>query len=318
LSGKIEPKPDEANANSGPKISPAPAPAADPAIERPAFDVVRVDPTGETVVSGHATPNAAVELRDGGRVIAKVDADESGQFVVLPPPLPTGSHRLELAAQDGGAPVVVSDPVTIDVAARKPDISGPSAIPSGAPATATAAAESELQKSGPGGSPAPRPRTIPSADRLGPLAVPPVAAGALAAKKPAPMREAALAPRAATQAQPQPPVEPVARIQPRPVPPAGEPGPRVSVRTVEAPGLGRLEVRGVAEPNAILRLYLNDSRIFDISAGTDRRWSLTIDRGMSPGFYTFRADEIDRSNGAVSARAEVAFSYPPRHPPSRR
>jgi hypothetical protein len=99
-------------------MSAPPAPAADSTIERPAFDIVRVDPTGETVVAGHATPKATVELRDGGRVIAKVDADESGQFVVLPPPLPKGSHRLELAAQSGGAPVVVSDPVTIDVAAR--------------------------------------------------------------------------------------------------------------------------------------------------------------------------------------------------------
>jgi hypothetical protein len=321
LSDKIEPKPDGANANSEPKISPAPAPAADPTIERPAFDVVRVDPTGETVVSGHATPKAAVELRDGGRVIAKVDADESGQFVILPPPLPTGSHRLELAAQDGGAPVVVSDPVTIDVAARKPDTPGHLATPPLAPATAMAAAESELPKSGPahGGPATPQPRTVASAERLAPLPVPRGAAGAHAAEKPPPrMREAALTLPAVTQTRLTASAEHVARIQPPAVPPALEAGPHVSVRTVEAPGLGRLEVTGVAAPNSILRLYLNGSRIFDTSAGTDRRWSLTIDRGMSPGFYTFRAEEIDRSNGAVSARAEVAFSYPPRHPQSRR
>jgi hypothetical protein len=320
LSDKIDPKPGGANANLEPKMSAAPAPAADPAIERPAFDVVRVDPTGETVVAGHATPKAAVELRDQGRVIAKVDADESGKFVMLPPPLPTGGHRLELAEQNGRAPVVVSDPVTIDVAARKPDIFGHSAIPAQAPATATAVAESERPKSGLRGSPTPQPRTVASADRSAPLPIPAVAAGALAAEKPAPpKREAALTPPA-TQARPKAP-EYVARIQPPAVPPAGEAGPRVSVRTVEAPGLGRLEVTGVAAPNSFLRLYLNGSRIFDTSAGTDRWWSLTIARGMAPGFYTFRAEEIDRSNGAVSARAEVAFSYPPRlyyHPQSRR
>ena len=94
--------------------------AAEAAVGRPAFDVVRVDPTGETVVAGHAAPKAVVELRDGGRVIAKVVADEGGQFVILPPPLPPGSHRLELAAPDGGSSTVVSDPVTIDVAAQKP------------------------------------------------------------------------------------------------------------------------------------------------------------------------------------------------------
>jgi LysM repeat protein len=316
LSDKIEPKPDGANANSEPKMLAA-APAVDPAIERPAFDVVRVDPTGETVVAGHATPKAAVELRDGGRVIAEVDADESGQFVVLPPPLATGSHRLELAAPNGGARAVVSDPVTIDVAVRKPEISGPLAIPPRAPATATAADESELQKPAPAhaDSPAPQPRTVASADRVAPLPVPPVAS-ALAAEKPGPVREAALTPTAVVQAPPKPPAEPVAQILPPAVLglPAGEAGPRVSVRTVEAPGPGRLEVRGVAEPNSTLRLYLNGSPLADAAAGTDRRWSLTIEHGMSPGFYTFRADEIDRSNGAVSARAEVPFSYPPRLP----
>jgi hypothetical protein len=312
-SDKIDAKSDRANADSAPKVSTAPA-AADPTIERPAFDVVRVEPTGETVVAGHTTPKTTVELRDGGRVIAKVDADESGQFVVLPPPLPTGSHRLELAAQSGGAPVL-SEPVTVDVAARKPDISERSAIPPRAPATATAAAEGELQKPGPVlvGSPAPQSRTVGSADRVGPLPVPPVSADApLAAEKPGPPREAALPPTAVVPAQPKAPAEPVARIQPPAVlgPTAGQAGPGVSVRTVEASAPGRLEVRGVAEPNSSLRLYLNGSPLADAAAGTDRRWSLTIEHGMSPGFYTFRADEIDRSNGAVSARAEVPFSYP--------
>src|SRR5271163_3130944 len=120
-SAKNEPKPDAASGNSEPK-KPAAASStpAEAAVVRPAFDVVRVDPTGETVVAGHAAPKAVVELRDGGRVIAKVVADEAGQFVILPPPLPPGSHRLELAASEGGPSTVVSDPVTVEVAAQKP------------------------------------------------------------------------------------------------------------------------------------------------------------------------------------------------------
>jgi hypothetical protein len=120
-SAKNEPKPDAASGNSEPK-KPAAASStpAEAAVGRPAFDVVRVDPTGEAVVAGHAAPKAVVELRDGGRVIAKVVADEAGQFVILPPPLPPGSHRLELAASDGGPSPVVSDPVTVEVAPQKP------------------------------------------------------------------------------------------------------------------------------------------------------------------------------------------------------
>jgi hypothetical protein len=118
---KNEPQPNAASGNSEPKKPAAGSSApAEAAVGRPAFDVVRVDPTGEAVVAGHAAPKAIVELRDGGRVIAKGVADEAGQFVILPPPLAPGSHRLELAAPGGGPSTIVSDPVTIVVAGQKP------------------------------------------------------------------------------------------------------------------------------------------------------------------------------------------------------
>jgi nucleoid-associated protein YgaU len=84
----------------------------------------------------------------------------------------------------------------------------------------------------------------------------------------------------------------------------------VYIRTVEATAAGQLLVKGSAEANAVVRLYLNGAFVADASAGPDRQWSLTIEHGMAPGLYTIRADEIDRANGAVSARAEVPFSYP--------
>jgi hypothetical protein len=150
-SAKNEPRPDAASGNSEPKKpAAASSTAAEAAVGRPAFDVVRVDPTGETVVAGHAAPKAVVELRDGGRVIAKVVADEAGQFVILPPPLPSGSHRLELAASDGGPSTVVSDPVTVEVAAQKPRHSAlpqppaPTAAPLPKTIGAPAEADSEL------------------------------------------------------------------------------------------------------------------------------------------------------------------------------
>jgi hypothetical protein len=228
----------------------------EPAPERPGFDVVRVDPTGETVVAGHATPKSTVELRDEGRVIAEIGADELGEFVILPPQLSEGNHRLELAARSGGAPAVVSDAVTIEVAAQKPG--APRFAPPPPPTTAATASSPQLK---------------------------------IVAATPAPEAVAARAP-------------------PIPSTLAADDSVRVYVRTVEATAAGRLEVKGSAEANAIVRLYLNGSFLADASAGQDRQWSLTIERGMSPGRYTIRADEIDRSNGAVLARAEVPFSYP--------
>ena len=252
------PSPARASATVEPKMAAPAAAPVEPALERPGFDVVRVEPTGETVIAGHATPDAAVELRDEGRVIAEIDADKSGQFVILPPPLSEGRHRLELAARRGAAPAVVSDAVTVQVAAQKPG--APRHI---APTPTPAATVSP-----------PQPK--------------------IAAATPAP--KAAAAP-----------------IAPAPRAPAADDAVRVYVRTVEATTAGQLLVKGSAEPNAIVRLYLNGAFLADASAGQDRQWSLTIEHGMSPGLYTIRADEIDRANGAVLARAEVPFSYP-QHP----
>jgi hypothetical protein len=95
------------------------------AVQPPAFDIVRVEPTGDAVIAGHAEPEAVVELRDDGRVVAQASADASGEFTMLPPPFSTGSHHLELAVRTGGAVAVSSDSVAIDVPALAGKASSP-------------------------------------------------------------------------------------------------------------------------------------------------------------------------------------------------
>ena len=82
-------------ASPSPAPVPAPeAPSAPPAA--PAFDVVRVEPTGEAVIAGRALPGATVELMRNGSRHDRVVADASGLFVLTPPPLPPGEHELTL------------------------------------------------------------------------------------------------------------------------------------------------------------------------------------------------------------------------------
>jgi hypothetical protein len=78
---------------------------------------VRVEPTGDAVIAGRAAPNARIELRDDGRVVAQTSADALGEFTMLPPPFSAGEHRLELAARTGEAAPVLSESVAIDVQA---------------------------------------------------------------------------------------------------------------------------------------------------------------------------------------------------------
>ena len=65
----------------------------------PAFDIARIEPTGEAVIAGRAMPGATVELLRNGEFHDRAVADQSGQFVMVPPRLPSGTYDLTLRAQ---------------------------------------------------------------------------------------------------------------------------------------------------------------------------------------------------------------------------
>lgn len=77
-----------------PPLTP-PATAAAPA-DGAKFDIVRVEPNGEAVVAGRATPNTIVRLLNRGKVVAEVKTDANGQFALIPPALGSGDHLLSL------------------------------------------------------------------------------------------------------------------------------------------------------------------------------------------------------------------------------
>ncbi len=92
--------------------------------------------------------------------------------------------------------------------------------------------------------------------------------------------------------------------------PASVKGSRVAIQSVEADSVGGLVAKGSAEPNAIVRLYLNQADLAEAKTQSDGRWSLTIKQGMSPGGYVMRADEIGRGDASVVATADTPFDYP--------
>ncbi|MDB5633255.1 MAG: peptidoglycan-binding protein, partial [Tardiphaga sp.] len=58
----------------------------------PAFDIARIEPTGEAVIAGRSSPGATVELLRNGEFHDRAVADQSGQFVMVPPRLPSGTY----------------------------------------------------------------------------------------------------------------------------------------------------------------------------------------------------------------------------------
>lgn len=106
-----------------------------PAVVRPTFDVVSVDPGGQAVVAGRAAPNARVALLDRGRKVGEATADARGEFVILPAPLSPGDHALQLAS-GGASSQETSNEVPVSVAASP--AAGASPPPAASPPAAGA------------------------------------------------------------------------------------------------------------------------------------------------------------------------------------
>src|SRR5580704_5697833 len=104
----------QAKANAvaaAPAVPPAPPDSGDGV---PAFDIARIEPTGEAVIAGRATPGATVELLRNGELHDRAVADTSGQFVMVPPRLPSGTYDLTLRSrQSDGKQATSKQSVTV-------------------------------------------------------------------------------------------------------------------------------------------------------------------------------------------------------------
>jgi hypothetical protein len=106
----------------------------------PVFDVARIGPAGEAVIAGRTAPGASVELLRAGTVHDKTVADQSGEFVFVPNPLPPGDYNLTLrATQSDGTVSTSKNSVAVALRSGKPDVAlalpkkPPGAPPGGKP-----------------------------------------------------------------------------------------------------------------------------------------------------------------------------------------
>lgn len=91
----------------------------------PSFDVVRINPKGDTVMAGRATPGSKVRILDHGKVIGEVTADKRGEWVFVPEtPLPPGTSELTLESDVGGTKLASDSAVMLLVPEKGKDIAG--------------------------------------------------------------------------------------------------------------------------------------------------------------------------------------------------
>jgi nucleoid-associated protein YgaU len=258
-----------AAANPSATATPSP-PASQPAVAPPSFDIARIGPDGRAVVAGRATPGAKIVLLDGGREIARGEADARGEWVVIvqDAPLSAGQHELRVVQHIEGRAPVTSDQVVVAVVPAAPPGKAPAAPPGKAPAA-------------PGTASKPAPGAQPSAG-----------AGA------APPKEETLvliAPSAGAATLVQPP-------SPAGVPKSGD----LVMSTLDYDERGHVTVTGQATPGTVVRVYINDNMVAEGRAAADGRWRLAPPDPVGPGKYTLRLDRL-AGDGKATSRLELPF-----------
>lgn len=280
-------EPDAAAAAEAPAAPETAAPETAAAPEVPApmapmLDVVRIAPDGETLIAGRADPGVKIAVRLDGVDELVTQADADGNFVAMMTLAPNPAARLlTLVAllADGTevpgnariavAPIAPPPPPATEVA-EAPVVEAPAAD-----AAAAEAAEAEA----------------PATDVTG-------TAEATAEAEPA-----------APEAEPATPPALIVTDAGAEVVPAPDTPPEVlanvSVDAITYAADGTVQMSGRGAAGAVVRLYLDNAAVADVTVDVAGRWSLDLP-GIAPGIYTLRADQL-AADGAVASRFETPF-----------
>lgn len=257
----------------------------------PAFDVLRVEPDGSTVIAGSAAPGSKLQITNGTTVIAEIEVGPSGDFAaVLDKPLPTGDHQLVLKAIGPDGKVATSEEIAtvsipkdgsgklLAMVTKPGKASRLMTVPTGQDSEQTLTAE---PASGTGATP-----TAEMAAANGsnvPLPGMPGASSSIASSAPN-------VPAAGSSASP------------------ATNAPELQVTAVEIEG-SKIFVAGVSQPNASLRGQANGKPIGAAVADADGHFVIEGNAELAIGDHTIGVETVG-PDGKARLRVEVPFNRP--------
>lgn len=262
-------------AAAAPAAPAAAAPAAAATTEgrspAPAFDLLRVEPDGSTVIAGHAESGDKIEILDGDKVVTSTDAAKGGDFAaILENPLPPGDHQLTIRATTKDGKQTLSEEVaTVSV-----------------PKDANGDLLAMVSKPGEASRVITAPGTKPAADETA-AATP----AAEATKTTEPVAGAATT--ATAPATPAPAATVKAALQ---------------IAAVELEG-DKIFVAGTADPKSKVAAYADDTLIGTAVTGDDGHFVVDGSMPLTVGKHKIRVDQ-QGADGKVAFRAEVPFDRP--------
>ncbi len=273
------PEPSVATAVSSSEETAAPSPEpAEDAVEPPSFDIVRVEPSGDTVMAGRAAPGSKVEVLDGDETIGTTTAGPTGEWVLVPEnPLGPGSHELSLRATSPAG----GNPETIPFASTEKD-----------PPAVTQVAQATGQDGGQDGELDGGPVTVESKDVVLVMVPDPNKDGI------GEMPETPLAVLASKDG------ESATRVLQGPG--EGIIDHDLVLNAVDYDLEGRVTISGLATPGATLVVYLDNEALGQLTVGVQGHWLYKVMQVVLPGMHTLRIDMIG-ADGSVVARVETPF-----------
>lgn len=261
----------------------------------PVFDVVRVDPDGNTVIAGSAAPGSRVVILMDEDELETPEAGADGGFVsLLSLPISDAPRVLTLRAELDGQSAISVDQIIIapSPASTRTALTTPAgdALPAAgvtAPPTPVATVEAVNAEAAPAAS------QTPSAGTSGAVVTATIAPDALTppAYEPAPVTVLRANADGVEVMQPAAPQETTTS--------------QVTLDTISYSAEGEVLLRGTAENGAAVRVYLDNKPVTDLDTNAKGRFRGKIG-AAEPGIYTLRLDEVN-ADGQVLSRLETPF-----------
>ncbi|WP_319824115.1 LysM peptidoglycan-binding domain-containing protein [Thalassovita sp.] len=284
----------EAKAEPAAEPEKTPEPAEKAVYAAPAFDVVRVEADGTTLVAGTAVAGAELDILLDGAALARAMPSADGKFAEFLNIDPSDQPRvLSLMMYLDGQQIASDQTVII-----APVVQVAEAEPASSPET-----EAVQQ---------PRPDTQPDPAQVAEAAPAQDQPAQPAETTPGQPAQVAMEATAESKAEDTPKTptviladkDGVKVIQPAA---SDDPAPQtnVSIDAVSYTEAGDVTVAGRGKPGLSILLYLNNVAVGGGGIGSEGRWESVL-TGIEPGLYTLRADEVEAS-GKVLSRVETPF-----------
>lgn len=305
------PKAETPKAEAAKPATTAKSPAIPEKVSEPSFDVVRVDPEGNTVIAGRATPNSEVTILDDGVEIGKVQSDARGEWVFIPETkLPPGSRALALkSVAPNGDTKQSSNAVVIVIPEAGKDLAGkPTQEPVKPLAMVVPKGSEEMTASIVLQAPKP-----PSKEEEAQIAAAAQANADSTGNAGQKTAEAASedAAKAATEeatqkiAQNMAAASKAVKTFPE-TKPNIEAAPGVAVDVIDYDDKGQVIFSGSGEPGKQIQVYLNNKLVGRAAVDEDGKWELRPDGQVKVGTHTLRVDQVE-GEGKVLARVALPF-----------